>query len=203
MSKSTIYILADTLYSGNSIGRNKTLDHASIPIQFTISVEKSCESLIFTNTVRSRTSVAVAYRTAWLIKLWKNFVPSSSVLCENQFSPPCILWGRPFSPPQINPVTSSRRFGPRAAAARSLSGRCRPPGPAPPRSRQGCGSALIWVAGSGSRRAKITQKKYRIFMFWSAGCSLLRAQGFSCSLGVLYGGLGRSKLQFLIKKIKK
>jgi hypothetical protein len=38
--------------------------------------------------------------------------------------------------------------------------------------------------------------------FGSAGCSLLRAEGFSCSLGVLYGGLGISKLQFLIKKIK-
>jgi hypothetical protein len=30
----------------------------------------------------------------------------------------------------------------------------------------------------------------------------LRAEGFSCSLGVLYGGLGISKLQFLIKKIE-
>jgi hypothetical protein len=45
------------------------------------------------------------------------------------------------------------------------------------------------------------RKKYRIFMFGSAGCSLLRAEGFSCSLGVLYGGLGISELQ-LIKKIK-
>jgi hypothetical protein len=32
--------------------------------------------------------------------------------------------------------------------------------------------------------------------------SLLRAEGFSCSLGVLYGGLGISELQILIKKIK-
>ncbi len=39
-------------------------------------------------------------------------------------------------------------------------------------------------------------------MFWSAGCSLLRAEGFSCSLDVLYGGLGISKLQSLIKNIK-
>ena len=39
-------------------------------------------------------------------------------------------------------------------------------------------------------------------MFLSTGCSLLRAEGFSCSLGVLYGGLGIGKLQFLIKKIK-
>jgi hypothetical protein len=60
--------------------------------------------------------------------------------------------------------------------------------------------------GSGSRRAKMThknRKKYRIFLFRSAGCSLLRAEGgFSCSLGVLYGGLGISKLQFLIMIIK-
>ncbi len=30
-------------------------------------------------------------------------------------------------------------------------------------------------------------------MYLSTGCSLLRAEGFSCSLGVLYGGLGISK----------
>jgi hypothetical protein len=39
-------------------------------------------------------------------------------------------------------------------------------------------------------------------MFLSAGCSLLRAEGFSCSLGVLYEDLGISKLHFLIKKIE-
>jgi hypothetical protein len=33
-----------------------------------------------------------------------------------------------------------------------------------------------------------------------AGCSLLRAEGFSCNLDVLYGGLGISKLQFFDKK---
>jgi 23S rRNA maturation mini-RNase III len=52
--------------------------------------------------------------------------------------------------------------------------------------------------GSGYRRAKMThkkRKKARIFMF-------LRAEGFSCCMGVLYGGLGRSKLQFLINKIE-
>jgi hypothetical protein len=57
----------------------------------------------------------------------------------------------------------------------------------------------------GSSRAKMTQKnreKSRIFMFLSTGCSLLRAEGFSCSLGFLYGGLGISKLQFLMKKIE-
>ncbi len=56
-----------------------------------------------------------------------------------------------------------------------------------------------------SRRAKMThkyRKMSKIFMFLSAVCSLLRAEGFSCSLGVLYGGLGISKLQFLIKKIE-
>jgi hypothetical protein len=46
------------------------------------------------------------------------------------------------------------------------------------------------------------RKKYRLFMFRSAGCSLLRAEGFSCNLGVLYRGLGISKWQFLIKIIK-
>jgi hypothetical protein len=46
------------------------------------------------------------------------------------------------------------------------------------------------------------RKKSRIFMFLSTGCSLMRAEDFSCSLGVLYGGLGISKLQFLIKKIE-
>ncbi len=37
-------------------------------------------------------------------------------------------------------------------------------------------------------------------MFCSAGCSLLRAGGFSCNLDVLNGDLGISKLQFMIKK---
>jgi hypothetical protein len=46
------------------------------------------------------------------------------------------------------------------------------------------------------------RKKSRTFMFLSSGCSLLRAEGFSCSLGVLYGGLGISKFKFLIKKIE-
>jgi hypothetical protein len=46
------------------------------------------------------------------------------------------------------------------------------------------------------------RKKSRIVIFLSTGCSLLRAEGFSCSLGVLYGGLGISKLQVLIKKKK-
>jgi hypothetical protein len=57
--------------------------------------------------------------------------------------------------------------------------------------------------GSGSRRAKMThknRKKSSIFMFLSTGCSLLRAEGFSCSLGVLYGGLGISKLQFFLSR---
>ncbi len=45
-------------------------------------------------------------------------------------------------------------------------------------------------------------KKWLIkFIFWRA---LLRAEGFSCSLNVLYEGVGISKLQFLIiKRYKK
>jgi hypothetical protein len=54
----------------------------------------------------------------------------------------------------------------------------------------------------GKNDPKKNRKKDRISIFRSAGCSLLRAEGFSYSLGVLYGGLGISKLQFLIKKIK-
>ncbi len=56
------------------------------------------------------------------------------------------------------------------------------------------GSGFNGVSGSGSRRAKMTHKNRRMsinFIFWSAGCSLLRAEGW---------GLGISKLQFLIKK---
>jgi hypothetical protein len=33
------------------------------------------------------------------------------------------------------------------------------------------------------------------------GCSLLKDEDFSCSLDVLFVGIGISKLQFLIKKI--
>jgi hypothetical protein len=50
---------------------------------------------------------------------------------------------------------------------------------------------------SGYRRAKMTHKNrifFRNFMFLSAGCSLLRAEGFFCSLDFLYGGLGIEKL---------
>jgi hypothetical protein len=39
----------------------------------------------------------------------------------------------------------------------------------------------------------------RNFMFCKAGCSLLGAKGFSCSLDVLFGGLRISKLQLLIE----
>ncbi len=35
-------------------------------------------------------------------------------------------------------------------------------------------------------------KKFKKFHVLKCGCSLLRAEGFSCSLDVLYGGLGIS-----------
>ncbi len=41
-----------------------------------------------------------------------------------------------------------------------------------------------------------------MFLSTGSGCCLWRPEGFSCSLGVLYGGLGISKLQFLNKKIE-
>ncbi len=61
------------------------------------------------------------------------------------------------------------------------------------------GSRFNQVRGSGSRRAKMNhkRKKIRNSIFWSAGCSkcsLLRAEGFFCSLDVLYVGLGIGKL---------
>ncbi len=64
----------------------------------------------------------------------------------------------------------------------------------------------FWSAGSGSgsrREGQNEPQKWRKFKFWSARCSLLRDEDFSCSLDVvLYGGLEMSKLQFLIKKFK-
>jgi hypothetical protein len=44
------------------------------------------------------------------------------------------------------------------------------------------------------------RKKLINLIFWSAGCSILRAEGFFCSLDVLCGGLGINKSQFLIKQ---
>ncbi len=56
-------------------------------------------------------------------------------------------------------------------------------------------SQWFWSAESvtESKRAKVThksRKKRRKFRFWSAGCSLSRAKGFTCSLNVLHRGLG-------------
>jgi hypothetical protein len=61
------------------------------------------------------------------------------------------------------------------------------------------GSALIWSAGSGPRRAKKTHKhrqKLINFMFLSAGCSLLRAEGFFCCLDFPHGGLGITTMAY-------
>ncbi len=61
-----------------------------------------------------------------------------------------------------------------------------------------------WECGAESSRTTRThknRKKFRNFFFWSAGCSLLRGEGFWCCLDVLYGGLGISKLQLFIKNI--
>ncbi len=58
---------------------------------------------------------------------------------------------------------------------------------------------------SGSRRAKMTHKsikKIKNLMFWSAGCSLLRAEGFFCNfmedLGLVNGCFWSKKINFLI-----
>jgi hypothetical protein len=77
--------------------------------------------------------------------------------------------------------------------------------------RQCCGSGFnVSGSRSGSRRAKITHKnknkKSRNFMFERLGDVnkfhvFGGAEGFSCNLNFLYGGVGMSKLQFLIQKI--
>jgi hypothetical protein len=50
--------------------------------------------------------------------------------------------------------------------------------------------------------AQKNRKQLLNFIFQSAGCSFLRAEGFFCSLDALCGDIGKSKLQFLIKKRK-
>ncbi len=60
-------------------------------------------------------------------------------------------------------------------------------------------------SGSGSRSAKITHKGrifFWNFMFWSAGCSFLRAEGFFSNFDVLYGSLGIGIAFFDQKKIQ-
>ncbi len=42
----------------------------------------------------------------------------------------------------------------------------------------------------GTKWKQKNRKQFINFIFWSAWCSLLRADGFSYSLDVLYGGLG-------------
>ncbi len=67
----------------------------------------------------------------------------------------------------------------------------------------GSGSAFaIWIRIQESKNNQQKYKKLIMFIFWSAGCSLSRAEGFPVAGGVLFGGLRVSKLQFLIKKEK-
>ncbi len=63
------------------------------------------------------------------------------------------------------------------------------------------GSAVDPNPDPGGQKWPIKIEKDNKFHLCSAGCSLLRAEGFSCSLDVLYGGLAiSSKLQILFKK---
>ncbi len=60
------------------------------------------------------------------------------------------------------------------------------------------GSGFNQVRGSGSgKMTYINIKKLRIFMFWSAGCSLLRAEGFFRSMDILCEGLVIKKIAIL------
>jgi hypothetical protein len=62
-----------------------------------------------------------------------------------------------------------------------------------------CGFAIRIRIQDGKITHK-NRKKLINFTFLSAQCCVFRAEGFSCSLDVLYEGLGKSKLQFLTKK---
>jgi hypothetical protein len=61
----------------------------------------------------------------------------------------------------------------------------------------------FWIWIRGSRGTKMTRKdRKKVKKFHVVKCWMFSFdEGFSCSLDVLYGGLGISKLQFLIKKI--
>ncbi len=74
-------------------------------------------------------------------------------------------------------------------------------------SGSGIASGFNGVPGtvSWSRKAKMTtkiEKKVNKLHFWKRWMFSLRAEGFFCSLDVLYGDLGISKLHFWSKKIK-
>jgi hypothetical protein len=78
---------------------------------------------------------------------------------------------------------------------------------------QFCGSGLACIRidfsrldpdpGPGGQKlpTKIEKNSEISCFFLSAGCSLLGAEGFSCSLDVLHGDFGMNKLQFLIQKL--
>ncbi len=53
---------------------------------------------------------------------------------------------------------------------------------------------LYSESGSGSMRAKMTQKNRKKIEKFDVVCSLLRAEGFFCNLGVFYRGLEIGKL---------
>ncbi len=60
---------------------------------------------------------------------------------------------------------------------------------------------MHWFWSAGFRSAKTThknRKKWRNCNLISSGYSLLKAEGFFCSMDVLYGGQGKSKSQLLI-----
>ncbi len=63
---------------------------------------------------------------------------------------------------------------------------------------QCCGMDLEpnWIRIQLCPWIRIQEGKMAHFIVWSTGCSLLRAEDFSCSLDALYWGLRISKLQF-------
>jgi hypothetical protein len=85
--------------------------------------------------------------------------------------------------------------------------------PSPPANmsyRQGCGSISgsawirinlsCWIRIQGCKNDLQMYKKVKNFHVLKCWMFFLRAEGFSCSLCVVYGGLVINKLQFFIKK---
>jgi hypothetical protein len=64
--------------------------------------------------------------------------------------------------------------------------------------KQCCGSGSVFFLVNLGQN---DPQKVKKFKFLSARYFLLRDEDFSCSLDVLYGGLGISKLPFFIQKI--
>ncbi len=187
---------------GTYLALPPSCDHTSM-----VRPSNACWLTVLSNSSRSAASCSLSWNS------WRKFCPDH--LNHDQHSRTMTdvntAWG--IVKKQTSRVTfqtrSAAQFLPLSSAPQPSSP-CRHRGPRPPGSPRCCSpSPAARVANpdligsvdpdseSGSRRAKIThksRKKLKKFMFWSAGCSLLRAECFFCSLDVLNEGHEIGKL---------